>query len=157
MSYRSEYDDWIFFVVIYSILIVAAFLILSTDANAQTIEQKITRAAIRNGVDPSLALAIAQVESRMDDSLVGDLGEVGLFQLRPEFHPVVKGATDHNIDLAVKYLAALKSRCRSYGDAYFVCYNYGTARKLKYPKLFPYYKKVKLAQQNQRTRIATRD
>ncbi len=131
------------------LLICALAVIWSVcDAHGDTIvEQQIVQAARHAGVSPSLALAIADVESGGNPNAVGSLGELGVFQLRPEFHSVTKGDTRGNIELGVRYLAALKRQCASYGDAYFVCFNYGTARRLVYPRLFPYYQKVKLALQ----------
>jgi soluble lytic murein transglycosylase-like protein len=100
--------------------------------------------ALEHGVDPDLAVAIATVESRIEPNTVGLKGEIGLFQLRPEYHPVVKGDVLNNIRTAIRYLAELKVSCASYGEAYFVCYNYGPSRKLNHPTLFPYYKRVKV-------------
>jgi len=106
------------------------------------IVEYITVAAVNENVDPKLALAIALVESELNPGALGGLGEVGVFQLRPEFHPVVKANVQHNVTVAVKYLAQLKTRCGKYGDAFFVCFNYGCARHLNHPRKFPYYVKV---------------
>jgi soluble lytic murein transglycosylase-like protein len=130
------------------ILLVVA--VTNAVAKADTLESQITKSARHAGVDPTLALAIAEVESGMNPDAVGALGEIGLFQLRPEYHAVKKGDVRHNIDAATKYLAYLKRKCGGYGDAFFVCYNYGTARPLKHPRLFPYYLKVKMVQARRR-------
>jgi hypothetical protein len=106
------------------------------------IKQHIVDSAIKNQIDPNLALAIAEVESRFNPNAVGRYGELGVFQLRPEFHRVAKGQTLHNINVATKYLAKLREDCKAYGDAFYVCFNYGTARKLKHPRQFPYYRRV---------------
>jgi soluble lytic murein transglycosylase-like protein len=138
-----------YMVLVYALLVLAWLLMLVDQARAQDlspVEREIVQSARKNGIDPTLALAIAEVESAMNPDAVGSLGEIGLFQLRPEFHPVVKGATRYNIDVATKYLAQLQRRCGHYGDAFFVCFNYGSARRLKYPRLFPYYLKVKAVQ-----------
>jgi soluble lytic murein transglycosylase-like protein len=87
-------------------------------------------------------LAIATVESRLNPNAIGAIGEIGLFQLRPEFHSVKRGEIDHNINVATRYLAKLQKQCAHYGDAFFVCFNYGPGRRLKRPKQFPYYIKV---------------
>lgn len=109
-------------------------------------EAEIMEVASEYGVDPQLAVAIAVVESGMNPEARGALGEVGLFQLRPEFHPVVEGDPSHNIKVAIRYLAYVKERCAPiYGDAWFICYNTGPHRKerLTRPHEFPYYKKVR--------------
>lgn len=41
--------------------------------------------SINMGFDPILALAVAKVESNYNPAQVGKIGEIGLFQLRPEF------------------------------------------------------------------------
>jgi hypothetical protein len=136
----------LFFLLVFVGLNVISLFIGCQELHAQTtredIEKKIERAALTHGIDPALALAIATVESNLNPEAVGSLGEIGIFQLRPEFHSVVPGQVDHNIEVAVRYLADLKRRCAHYGEAFFVCFNYGTARRLKYPELFPYYRKV---------------
>lgn len=159
---RDEVIDTIFLAVLYAILTIAC-IIASENSNAQTrgeLVQKIRTSAIHHGVDPDLAVAIAEVESGLNPHAVGSMGEIGVFQLRPEFHPVSRKSQTHNIDVALRYLARLQHECSMYGDAYFVCFNYGQARKLKYPRLFPYYRKVK-AMQAKRERlkdaIAARD
>jgi soluble lytic murein transglycosylase-like protein len=139
-----ELIDW-------ALILFLAFVIgmlVTTEVNAQTkpeIERIIVQAANAHGVSPQLALAIADVESQMNPNMVGSLGEIGLFQLRPEYHRVVRGDVQANVNTAMRYLAQLQRDCGQYGDAFFVCYNYGPSRPLKYPRLFPYYKKVKQA------------
>jgi soluble lytic murein transglycosylase-like protein len=101
------------------------------------------------GIDPKTALAVAQHESQLNPNAVGNLGEIGLFQLRPEFNrkytvrqlknPVL------NIKLGVEYLAKMKKQCIHKRDLnYLVCYNMGMtkARTVKHPELFPYVKSV---------------
>jgi soluble lytic murein transglycosylase-like protein len=133
---------------VYAVYIMVVLLIISAitqGARAETVESVIVKAAEREGLNPALVLAIAEVESGMNPKAVGSLGEVGLFQLRPEYHDVRQGNVRHNIEVAVRYLAVLKKQCAHYGDAFFVCYNYGPARPLKYPAKFPYYRKVMAA------------
>jgi soluble lytic murein transglycosylase-like protein len=146
---RQFMTETTWLVIVYVLLFVVWLLLFTDHARAESTEQiqhAIVQASVRHGVDPALALAIAEVESKFNVNAVGSLGEIGVFQLRPEFHHVRRGATTQNIEIGVKYLAQLKRRCGSYGDAFFVCFNYGTARKLKYPHLFPYYVRVKEAQ-----------
>jgi hypothetical protein len=145
---RHETANALYLVLVYLALFLISIIVLEP-VHAETrdeIEQAITISAVEHGVDPRLAVAIAEVESRLQADAVGTLGELGLFQLRPEFHDVKPGATRENIDVATAYLAQLKRQCRAYGDAYFVCFNYGPARKLKWPHKADYYLKVKAVQ-----------
>lgn len=151
--------------LIFGLLHILSTVMFAEDVEAQQlsrgeIELLITKSALRNGVDPDLALAIVEVESKFNVNAVGSIGEIGLFQLRPEYHRVQRGRAKENIETGVRYLAHLQRLCGDYGDAFFVCFNYGPARKLKHPRLFPYYKKVKQAQyrrQAPQNVIATRD
>lgn len=104
----------------------------------------IEQAAIEQGLDPKLALAIAKTESSLNPNAVGNLGEIGLFQLRPEYHDVKKGNIINNVNVAVKYLVKVKEICEyKYNKAWFICFNTGPYRKIKVePTDFSYYKKV---------------
>jgi soluble lytic murein transglycosylase-like protein len=121
---------------------------------ADQVDAAILQASLESGVDHDLLRAIATVESNRNAKAIGGLGEVGLFQLRPEFFggaastdPIVNATT------AAKYLAKLKRQCASYGKAFFVCHNTGAFRKqkLKRPTEFVYYKKVMAAMPPART------
>lgn len=101
------------------------------------------------GIDPKLSLAVAKHESKMNPIAVGSKGELGLFQLMPSSFPKVSKKElikpETNIKLAIKYLGWLKKNCNHQMDnTYLVCYNYGinNAKKVKYPKKFPYYVSV---------------
>ena len=112
---------------------------------AESFVGKIQSSAERHGIDPKLAVAIAQTESNLDPCKIGDLGEYGLFQLRPEFHKTKLCDVDNHIETAVKYLVYVRKRClKRYGDAWFICFNTGPNRKhvIKEPKQFRYYIKV---------------
>ncbi len=109
----------------------------------------ITAASLQYGVDPSVAISVATVESELNPSAVGELNEVGLFQLLPESFPAysIKQLKDPrlNIKLGVKYLAKAQRYCfHKEGITWLVCYNYGfeNAKRVKHPTLFPYVKKV---------------
>ena len=100
--------------------------------------------AKKYNVDAKLVYAIAVVESGLDPDAVGELGEVGLFQLRPQFH-TVSGNLKQDVETAVRYLAYVKFHCyHKYGDAWFICYNTGPFRTyvVREPKRFDYYVKV---------------
>lgn len=61
----------------------------------QDIKSMIVRIANEVGVDPAIALAIAQQESGFNPNAVGDGGKsFGLFQIHSDFHPDYKGGTD---------------------------------------------------------------
>lgn len=112
---------------------------------AQDIKSTIVSSAERHGIDPILAVSIAQVESNLDPCKIGDLGEYGLFQLRPEYHKTKLCDIDNHVETAVKYLVYVKKRCtKKYGNAWFICFNTGPNRKhvIKKPKQFNYYIKV---------------
>lgn len=124
---------------------------LGSIAEAQTrneIEAAILEAAERHEIEPDLALAIAEVESSFNPNAVGGLGEIGIFQLRPEYHRVIPGDIRGNAEVAMQYLAQLKTQCSHYGEAFYICWNLGpNYRRLKHPTLFPYFKKVQKIRQ----------
>jgi soluble lytic murein transglycosylase-like protein len=119
---------------------------LGVNASADTkpeIVFKIQQTALEEGVDPDLAVAIATVESSLNPEARGALGEVGLFQLRPEYHDVIKGNTDHNTRIALKYLADLQRIWSpQYGNSWFVLYNWGPNKHPQNPRQTVYFKKV---------------
>lgn len=109
------------------------------------IRDTIVRIAKEKQFDPALAVSIAIVESGLNPRLIGQLGEVGVFQLRTEYHNVQAGNIEGNIRTAIDFLKELQKTCphRS-GLDWTICYNLGMAgaNKIKHPKLFPYYIKV---------------
>lgn len=111
-------------------------------------------------MDPKVSIAVAEQESRFNPNATGLIGEVGLYQLRPEF---VKGFTrkqlyspEINIMVGVKRLAEVKAKFKRKGkNAFLAAYNCGEARakKLVYPERFKYVVEV-----NSRiARMETRD
>ena len=80
------------------------------------IQDQIRDTAVRYGVDPAIALAVAQKESSFSQSARGTSGEVGIFQLMPETAgdlQVNPYDTFQNIEGGVSYLAQLY---RQFGD-----------------------------------------
>jgi soluble lytic murein transglycosylase-like protein len=105
-------------------------------------------AAIGSGLDPNLAISVAQVESNMNPNAVGTKGDIGLFQVR---HSVVKVAPSKlrdpevNTQYGIKLLTAAKKSCPDFpGDSWLVCYNRGVAggSKIRRPANDKYYLKV---------------
>jgi soluble lytic murein transglycosylase-like protein len=129
------------------LLLMVMSLLHALPANAQAsdeIVRVIRIKAIENNIDPNLAVAIATVESNLNPGARGSLGEIGLFQLRPEFHDVTPGKFEANVSVAMKYLAEIQKKWEPiYGDAWFIKFNLGpNYKRINYPKLFPYYVKV---------------
>lgn len=121
-------------------------LLLTSTAHTQNkaeIVRQITQTAQVAGIDPDVAVAIAMVESSLNPKAIGGLGEIGLFQLRPEYHVVVLGDTKQNITAGVGYLLFIKTNYKNkYGNAWFVLFNTGPYRPPKDPKATKYYQKV---------------
>jgi len=93
-----------------------------------SIASLLTQAAARYGVDPSLALAVAQRESGLNPTAVSSAGAQGVMQLMPATAAQL-GVTNpfdpaQNIDAGVRYLAQLIAK---YGDVptALAAYNWG--------------------------------
>lgn len=116
------------------------------------------------GVDPQVAVSVAKVESRLEVEATGQLGEVGLFQIRPEFYPMLTKAQirspETNIMLGVRMLAKCKKTCiHQEGISWLVCYNYGpgNAEKVRHPSLFPYVRQVEEEMGNQKKLVKSKN
>jgi soluble lytic murein transglycosylase-like protein len=127
-------------------LILCLLLFASVTAHSTTradIEALVRIEALKQKVDPNLALAIVEAESGFNQAARGSRGEIGLLQLRPEFHGSQILTVAGNIRIGVRYLAECQRACSArYGDAAFVCYNRGPAAPTVEPKSTPYYQKV---------------
>ncbi len=131
---------WMWIFIFVGIGLFAAF------ARADEVSQAALHASHKYNVDYNLVMSVIEVESRFNPKKVGSVGEIGLMQLRPEYFPTVTFDIKNNIDHGVRYLAWLKKYCPHKDEKTFVvCYNNGPNRRVNYPKLFPYYKKVMLA------------
>lgn len=104
------------------------------------------------GVDPKVALAVAEVESGYNANATGGAGEIGLFQIMPAIahkrgytrKQLLNPAT--NIRLGLTMIKEAQRDCvHKEGITYLVCYNYGiaNAKRVKHPTKFPYVRKVK--------------
>jgi soluble lytic murein transglycosylase-like protein len=112
-------------------------------AHGISIPEQIHAEAISQGIDPELAEAVAVVESGLNPKAVGKLHELGLFQLRPEYHKVTSDI--HNqIKVGIAYLAEMRRICGGYypGKAWILCFNHGPNKRLKRPLQAAYYRKV---------------
>ena len=109
-------------------------------ADQKIVKALITQEALAQGIDPKLAVSVAFVESSFKQSAVGPVGEIGVFQLRPEMHRGDLHNLMVNVHSGVSYLKEMKQRCPV--SQFVICYNQGTKRKPKHPESHPYYKKV---------------
>jgi soluble lytic murein transglycosylase-like protein len=91
-----------------------------------SIANAIVAAAQAAGIDPKLALEVANAESGMNQAARGSAGEIGVFQLLPSSFPGVD-ATDvnQNISAGVGYLAALLAKYQDPAAA-LAAYNWGS-------------------------------
>jgi soluble lytic murein transglycosylase-like protein len=102
-------------ILIYLILLIAA-LLACTPANAEMdrIESAAHAAGNAFDIDPQLILAVIEVESRFNPRAIGKShGEIGLMQLRPEFHDCASFDVFENIRCGTRFLSQLRDRCGS--------------------------------------------
>ncbi len=121
--------------------ILISLVLTASYANADIV-QLITKEAKKQGLDPKIALAVAQVESGLNPNAVGPQGELGLFQLHPKFfnQPRILDPA-LNAKLGIQHLLYWKKFCPVKNNLEWVsCFNAGP-RKPRYPTLLPYYKK----------------
>lgn len=97
-----------------------------------------------SGLNCKTVLSIAHVESGLNPNAVGKShGEIGLFQLRPEFHECASFKPRVNTFCAINYLRKLKNRFfKKHGECYITFYNTGPNAKINYPCKHKYFKKV---------------
>lgn len=114
--------------------------------------------SLMSGIDPTIAAAIAEVESNSNPMAISpDFQDIGLFQIRKKFHKFsIKQLQNPciNAKLATELLAQAKTACTNCLDIEWVSgFNLGLRgfKKLKRPREFIYYKKV-LAVINRQTR-----
>lgn len=106
-----------------------AFLDKLNDEQLAVADKIITKAQ-EAGVDPRLALSLAYVESGLKMSKVGEAGEIGVMQIKPDTGKMFGADTkalrnlDTNIDTGIKYL---KQGIERYNDPQLgvVAYNAG--------------------------------
>ncbi len=137
---RKQADDKFLLAIFCSLLV--SVLLYSTCSKAGVVEM-IEAEARRQHFDPAIAVAVATVESSLNQDAIGNKGEIGLFQILPRTYP---GANlfdiKTNIHLGIEHLKYWKRVCPTVEGISFVnCYNSGF-RKPRYPFLRPYVRKV---------------
>jgi S1-C subfamily serine protease len=99
--------------------------------------------AIKYNVDHRVILAIIETESSFNPNAIGRDGELGLMQVRPEFHACADIEIVKNIECGTKFLHQLRERFEpEFGDAWVVFYNWGPNSGLRYPHKTEYYRRV---------------
>jgi hypothetical protein len=138
--------------------------------DADDIQQQVITHATRQNIDPSLALAVAKVESNFNPQALSHAGAKGVMQIMPRTAEQVFGVSrsrlfepDINIELGVKFIKKLLERYDGRLDIALSHYNGGSGVKNRHgelnvlPKTRDYVDKVLATQQgflqhdNQRT------
>ena len=103
------------------------------------IQQQIVSAANSAGVDPGIALAVAQQESGFNQGAIGSSGEIGIFQLMPATAAglgVNPADPMQNIQGGIAYLQQLYSKFGDWNDA-LAAYNWGLGNVLSSGGVYP--------------------
>ena len=97
-----------------------------TLGDVSAVQNQIIQTANAQGVPSSIALAVAQQESGFNPNAVGSAGELGVFQLMPQYFP---GASDPNANIStgVAYLKQLYQQFGDWGTA-LAAYNWGPTK-----------------------------
>lgn len=97
---------------------------------------------INKGLDPLLLASVIEVESKWDQNAIGKLGELGLMQLHPKWHPLASLDPAENISMGASYLQLGILKCGGV-EMGLRCYNGGiNKRSLKKKRAIIYAKKV---------------
>lgn len=95
--------------------------------------------------DPAISLAVARQETNFNNAVIGDVGEIGVFQIRGEFIENYSKEElrnpEINIKVGIKLLKKAKKYCKYKRNLdWLVCYNAGIngGSKIKHPDKFKY-------------------
>jgi hypothetical protein len=100
-------------VIIFLILLVVCLGMCVARADMGEIESAAKAAGRQYNINPRLILAVIEVESRYQVDAVGAThGEIGLMQLRPEFHECASFDVQANVECGTRYLAELRAFCK---------------------------------------------
>ena len=109
----------------------------------------VTYATLLN-FNPQIAVSVAKVESNLNPNAIGTKGEIGLFQIMPQYHKMLSKEELKNIHtniiVGITMLRDVKNKCVHKKElTWLTCYNmgYSGAKRLKNPKDFSYVKKVR--------------
>lgn len=111
----------------------------------ETILALIAALSLQYNLDPNLVASIVEVESGFNPNAVGSVGELGLFQLRPEYFGADVADPIKNIRVGIKHLNVISKSCPHVKEfTWVICHNLGKkgAGRIKDPKSQTYYKKV---------------
>lgn len=96
------------------------------------------------GVDSNLVASIVDIESGYNPNAVGSShGEIGLMQLRPEFHECASFNIEKNIACGTRYLSKVRRIKEAEWGCYWpVAFNYGPYSVIKRPQNTGYWSKL---------------
>lgn|SRR5574337_53777 len=110
-------------------------------ADQNQVKSLIIEAANRYGVDASLALAVARVESNFNQSAVSSAGAIGVMQLMPATAAglgVDPTDLSQNIDGGVRYLSQLLGKYNGDSSLALAAYNAGPGNVDQYGGIPPF-------------------
>jgi len=111
---------------------------------AETNQQKVSRIAVQEGVDPDLALRVASTESGFNSNAVSPKGARGLMQVMPATYQEVMGPdsdpnnVDNNVTAGLRYLAKQLKTFKGDERLSLAAYNAGAGAVKKYGGIPPY-------------------
>ncbi|KYZ77292.1 hypothetical protein AXX12_03955 [Anaerosporomusa subterranea] len=113
----------------------------SISHNRPEVEQMVHAAALRHGVKPELALAVARTESNLSQDAISPVGAVGVMQLMPDTAQSLGVRDTHdireNIDGGVRYLKQMLGTFQDERLA-VAAYNAGPEAVKQYRGIPPY-------------------
>jgi len=127
-------------------IVIIAFVVLTAlsshsfarfSLDRETVKDIVVEEAKRQGVDPALALAVAQVESNFDPNVVSHKGARGVMQIMPKtareefgINPTLLFDARTNIRTGVTFLKQLQNR---YGNVEFALSHYNGGSRVTKP------------------------